>query len=64
MNWDDLQAFLALARTGQLGRAGLAMGVDGTTIGRRLRRLETRLGARLFEQTRTGCRWRSKMPQK
>lgn len=53
-HWDDLQAFLAIARTGQLGRAGASMGVDGTTIGRKLRRLEARLGARLFEQTRSG----------
>ena len=30
------------------------MGVDATTIGRRLRRLETRTGVTLFEQTREG----------
>jgi DNA-binding transcriptional LysR family regulator len=30
------------------------MGVDATTMGRRLRRLETRIGATLFEQTREG----------
>ncbi len=30
------------------------MGVDATTIGRRLRRLEARLGQTLFEQTREG----------
>jgi DNA-binding transcriptional LysR family regulator len=53
-DWNDYQAFLAIARTGQIGRAALAMGVDPTTLGRRLRRLEGRLGATLFEQTRTG----------
>jgi DNA-binding transcriptional LysR family regulator len=53
-DWNDYQAFLAVARTGQLARAGAALGVDATTIGRRLRRLETRLGATLFEQTREG----------
>lgn len=52
--WNDLQAFLAIARAGQLARAGAAMSVDATTMGRRLRRLETRLGATLFEQTREG----------
>lgn len=53
-DWSDLQAFLAIARTGWIGRAAKAMGVDGTTIGRRLRRLEVRLGTTLFEQTREG----------
>jgi len=53
-DWSDYQAFLAIARAGQLARAARAAGVDATTIGRRLRRLETRLGATLFEQTREG----------
>jgi DNA-binding transcriptional LysR family regulator len=53
-DWNDYQAFLAVARGGQLSRAAAAMGVDATTVGRRLRRLETRLGATLFEQTREG----------
>ncbi|WP_231730076.1 LysR family transcriptional regulator [Novosphingobium sp. Fuku2-ISO-50] len=53
-DWNDYQAFLAVARGGQMARAAAAMGVDATTIGRRLRRLETRLGATLFEQTREG----------
>lgn len=54
LNWNDLQDFLAIARTGQLGRAADVMGVDATTMGRRLRRLELRLGRNLFEQTRLG----------
>lgn len=53
-DWNDFQAFLAVARTGQLARAAAAMGVDATTVGRRLRRLESRAGATLFEQTREG----------
>ncbi|MGV3512519.1 MAG: LysR family transcriptional regulator [Novosphingobium sp.] len=53
-DWNDFQAFLAVARAGQLARAAASMGVDATTIGRRLRRLETRIGATLFEQTREG----------
>jgi DNA-binding transcriptional LysR family regulator len=53
-DWNDYQAFLAIARAGQLARAGHALGVDATTMGRRLRRLEARLGATLFEQTREG----------
>lgn len=53
-DWNDYQAFLAIARAGQLARAGAALGVDATTMGRRLRRLEARIGATLFEQTREG----------
>ena len=53
-DWSDLQTFLAIARAGQLARAGSAMGVDASTMGRRLRRLEARLGVTLFEQTREG----------
>ncbi|HUH48910.1 MAG TPA: LysR family transcriptional regulator, partial [Mycoplana sp.] len=54
MHWDDLRYFLAVARTGLLSRAAAALGVDATTIGRRLRRLEKALGQTLFEQTREG----------
>jgi DNA-binding transcriptional LysR family regulator len=54
IDWNDYQVFLAIARHGQLARAGRASGVDATTMGRRLRRLETRIGANLFEQTREG----------
>ena len=54
MNWNDLQAFLAIAQAGQLAKAAAAMRVDATTMGRRLRRLESQLGATLFEQTRQG----------
>lgn len=53
-DWSDYQAFLAIARAGQLARAAHVMGVDATTVGRRLRRLEARLGLTLFEQTREG----------
>lgn len=53
-DWNDYQAFLAVARTGQMARAAAHMGVDATTIGRRVRRLEERVRATLFEQTREG----------
>jgi DNA-binding transcriptional LysR family regulator len=54
IDWSDYQAFLAIARAGQLARAAAAMRVDATTVGRRLRRLEAGLGTTLFEQTREG----------
>jgi DNA-binding transcriptional LysR family regulator len=54
LDWSDLQVFLAIAQTGQIGRAGGALRVDATTVSRRLRRLEATVGANLFEQTREG----------
>lgn len=54
MHWDDLQYFLAVARTGQHGRAARLLRVDATTVARRVRRLETEMGARLLEQGRDG----------
>jgi DNA-binding transcriptional LysR family regulator len=54
IDWTDYQAFLAIARTGQIARAAASIKVDPTTMGRRLRRLEGRLGLTLFEQTREG----------
>lgn len=54
LNWNDIQDFLTVARAGRLARAGAAIGVDATTIGRHVRRLERKLGQILFEQTRDG----------
>jgi DNA-binding transcriptional LysR family regulator len=54
IRWDDLQVFLAIARHGQLARAASAFGVNATTMGRRLRRLEGDLCCVLFEQSRHG----------
>lgn len=54
MNWEDVRYFLAVQRTGQIGRAAVQLGVDATTVGRHLRRLEKTVGERLFERTRDG----------
>lgn len=48
-DWDDLRVFLAVARARRIAPAARAIGVDATTIGRRLARLSDRLGAQLFE---------------
>lgn len=53
-DWNDYQAFIVVAQTGQIARAAKKMGVDATTVGRRLRRLEAQIGSTLFEQTREG----------
>jgi DNA-binding transcriptional LysR family regulator len=54
MPWSDLEVFLTVARNGSHARAGKALGVDPTTVGRRLAALEAELGARLFDRTPSG----------
>jgi len=49
-DWNDLKYFLACAREGSLARAGRALGVDQTTVSRRLTALETAVDARLFDR--------------
>jgi DNA-binding transcriptional LysR family regulator len=53
--WDDARYFLAVHRTGSLTAAGRQLGVNQSTVSRRLRALEEALGgARLFVQTQDG----------
>ena len=52
--WDDLKAFLAVARSGRLTEAARLMGVEHTTLSRRITRLEDALGVRLFDRRPTG----------
>ncbi|MDQ1012136.1 DNA-binding transcriptional LysR family regulator [Streptomyces sp. V4I23] len=54
VNLDDLRYFLALARHGRLVAAGERLGVEHTTVSRRVAALEKAVGHRLFERTRTG----------
>jgi DNA-binding transcriptional LysR family regulator len=53
-NADDLQYFLVLARTRRLVIAAKQLGVDHTTVGRRVTALEKSLGQRLFDRTPDG----------
>lgn len=48
-DWDDLRIFLAVARARRIAPAARRLGVDATTIGRRLARLAAALDAPLFE---------------
>lgn len=48
-NWDDLRIFLSVARAGRLAGAARLLAIDVTTVSRRLARLETAMGAALFE---------------
>src|SRR5262245_42515342 len=54
LGWDDLRCVLEIARAGSLSGAARALGVEHSTVFRRLNAIEKRLGARLFERTRTG----------
>lgn len=51
MDWDDLRHLLAVARAGTLAAAARRLGVDQTTVARRLAALEKALGVRLFERS-------------
>ncbi|MFC4595691.1 LysR family transcriptional regulator [Sphingobium tyrosinilyticum] len=50
----DLQLFLAILREGNMVAAGRRVGVDHSTVARRLSVLERELGARLFDRTPRG----------
>ena len=50
MNWDDMRLFLAVARTGSISGAAKQLGVQHSTISRRIRQFEEKLGARLLER--------------
>ena len=54
MNWDDLKLFLEVGRKGSLSAAADSVGLDHTTLSRRLHRLEGELGATLFIRSRSG----------
>ena len=54
MNWDDLRLFLAVARSGSISGAARQLGVQHSTISRRMRQLEHKLGARLIERKQGG----------
>ncbi len=54
--WDDLQHFLAVAHHGSTLAAGRALGVDQSTVQRRLSELERRIGQSLVQRQPTGYR--------
>lgn len=54
MNWDDLRSFLAVVEAGGLVAAARRLGINHATVQRRIGRLETALGVRLFDRAPTG----------
>jgi DNA-binding transcriptional LysR family regulator len=54
MYWDDLKIVIAIARQGTLSGAARALGVNHTTISRRLAEVERGLGRPLFDRDHSG----------
>jgi DNA-binding transcriptional LysR family regulator len=54
MQWDDLRFVLAIHRGKTLSAAAVSLGVTRTTVGRRLKDAEARLGVRLFDRSGEG----------
>jgi DNA-binding transcriptional LysR family regulator len=52
--WDDVRLFLALCRSRTLGGAAEALGVDASTVSRRLAAMEQALSVALFDRGRDG----------
>jgi DNA-binding transcriptional LysR family regulator len=53
-HWDDVRLFLALCRSPTVGVAARALGVDASTVSRRLVQLEDAVKATLFDRGRDG----------
>jgi DNA-binding transcriptional LysR family regulator len=53
-DWDDLKHFLAVAQHGSTTAAGRALGIDQSTVQRRLAELEKRIGQPLVKRHPTG----------
>ena len=54
LNWDDFRVVAVIAETRSLPAAAAALGIDHSTVFRRLNQIEAGLGVRLFERLRTG----------
>jgi DNA-binding transcriptional LysR family regulator len=54
MNWDDLQYFLAVCERSSISGAAQALGVNHSTVLRRIASLEHALGVRLFDRLPSG----------
>lgn len=53
-DWNDLRSFLAVVRAGRLTAAAAQLGVDHSTLSRRITSLENALQVRLFDRLLTG----------
>src|SRR5579863_5330753 len=56
IDWDDVRYFLAVARGGSVRAAAAQLGVNHSTVLRRIAQLEEHLGAHMFEKLPSGYR--------
>ena len=56
IDWEDVRYFLAVARGGSVRAAAERLGVNHSTVLRRIAQLEERLGAHMFEKLPSGYR--------
>ncbi|HJV69648.1 LysR family transcriptional regulator [Ideonella sp.] len=59
LDWNDLRTVLAVARAGSLNGAARELALRHSTVFRRIEEAEARIGARLFDRSRTG--WRANL---
>ncbi|MEI8146185.1 MAG: LysR family transcriptional regulator [Alphaproteobacteria bacterium] len=56
LDWDDLKCFLAVAEAGSFRAAAVELGVQASSLTRRIDQLEHRVKARLFDRNQSGVR--------
>src|SRR5260370_30511299 len=56
IDWDDVRYFLAVARGGSVRAAADRLGVNHSTVLRRIAQLEKHLGAQMFDKLPSGYR--------
>ncbi|MEM6295403.1 MAG: LysR family transcriptional regulator [Myxococcota bacterium] len=56
LNWDDLRVFSVVVAKGSFSATARVLGVEPSTVGRRIKRLEDALGVVLFERAADGLR--------
>ncbi len=54
LSWDDLRIIRAVGKNGAIAAAADTLGVNSSTIARRLSKVEETLGVTLFDRRRTG----------
>jgi len=54
MEWSDIKYYLAVMREGSVTQAGQSLGVNHTTVSRRITAFEKKLNVRLFDRLPTG----------
>ncbi len=54
MDWDNLRYFLAVAQTGSIRAASQKLGVNHSTVSRRIKTFEQKTGQQLFKHLQTG----------